>query len=120
KTKRRRYRTSAFFFLRSALCPLCLCGSIVFLTACGGGRVTPTPVALTAQQTVLAQLTRVPGSPAAPAIATVVPTRQATPVAATPLATASSASRAPTAVPAVPVTETPGLKPLANGTTYTN
>jgi hypothetical protein len=124
KQGRRKKRRFDFSFLLSSSRPSRLRGSIlillVALTACGGGRVTPTPVALTAQQTVLAQLTRVPGSPAAPAIATVVPTRQATPVAATPLATASSASRAPTAVPAVPVTETPGLKPLANGTTYTN
>ncbi|HEY7908148.1 MAG TPA: hypothetical protein VIC60_04710 [Thermomicrobiales bacterium] len=73
--------------------------------------MTPTPVALTAQQTALAQLTRVPGTPAASPLAA---------TATAPVATAASASRAPTVVFAVPVTETPGLKPLANGTTYTN
>jgi hypothetical protein len=92
----------------------------LLLAACGGGRVTPTPVALTVQQTVLAQLTRVPGSPAAPAPVTAVPTRQATPAAITPAATAPSTSRAPAVVSTVPVTETAGLKPLANGTTFTN
>jgi hypothetical protein len=96
-------------------CSSCLRGSILFLllllAACGGGRATPTPVALTAQQTVLAQLTRVPGATAAPVIATAAPTQQATPT-----ATAPGAST----VTPLAVTETPGLKPLANGTTYTN
>ncbi|MGI8855918.1 MAG: hypothetical protein ACR2JW_09215 [Thermomicrobiales bacterium] len=67
-------------------------------------------MALTAQQTAVAQLTRVPGTPAAPTTAA---------LATAPVATAS-ASQAPTVAVAIPVTETPGLKPLANGTTYTN
>jgi hypothetical protein len=94
-------------------CSSCLRGSTLFLlllVACGGGRATPTTVALTAQQTALAQLTRAPGTSTAPVTVSTT----------APVATAASASRSPTVVFAVPVTETPGLKALANGTTYTN
>ncbi len=107
----------------SPLCVLCdlraLCALfVVFLVACGGGEVTPTPVVLTAQQTALAQLTAVPGTPA---------TQGTTPPATQPATTAviapspvTSATRTVTVVFPVPVTETPGLQPLTGGTAYTN
>lgn len=103
-------------------CSLRLCGSIVFslafLVACGGGKVTPTAVALTAQQTALAQLTSVPASPA--------PQGKTAPTTTLPVATAAvrpppatNAAKTATTV-SIPVTETPGLMPLTGGTTYTN
>ncbi len=111
-----------------ALCGLCsrtsfpslrLCGSIVFilLTACGGG-ATPTPTVLRAQQTALAQLTAVPGTPAATlprsASPVVSPSAQGAVTVASPTAGGANA------VTPIPVTETPGLQPLPGGTTYTN
>lgn len=126
----KRQRRIETFILRCpslrSLRSLRLCGSVVFLlllVACGGGSATPTPVALTAQQTALAQLTGVPSTPAATAIGPTAP-RPASPVVATvppaTAATASRASRSAVAVTPIPVTETPGLKPLAGGMTYTN
>ncbi len=112
-----------FSSLRS-LRPLRLCGlivfSLVFIVACGGGKGTPTPVALTAQQTALAHLTAVPSTPAAQG-PTVASTRAVIPV--TTKGSGSSAAQTPVTsgvVTPVPVTETPGLKSLAGGTTYTN
>ncbi len=117
-------------FLPPSFSPLCslrplrLCGSIVFslvfLIACGGGKGTPTPVALTAQQTALAQLTAVPGTPSLQG-PTAAPTRPVLTVTAQP----SNTSAIPTlgsntTVIPISVTETSGLKPLASGTTYTN
>ncbi|MDQ6905723.1 MAG: hypothetical protein M3176_02740 [Chloroflexota bacterium] len=75
---------------------------------------------LTAQQTARAQLTAVPGTPAAQG-QTVAPTRPA--VSATVQIASSSVAQTPAssgAVTSIPMTETPGLKPLAGGTTYTN
>ncbi|MGI8687048.1 MAG: hypothetical protein ACR2M3_00570 [Thermomicrobiales bacterium] len=77
-------------------------------------------MALTAQQTALAQLTAVPGTPTIHG-PTVVPTRPVVTVTAqlsTTRAIPTPGSNT-TAIP-VPVIETPGLKPLAGGTTYTN
>lgn len=110
----------------SSLCSLWLCGSIAFLlVACGEVKTTPTPVALMAQQTALARLTVVPGTPATQTPATQPPT--AAPMRPVPTVTAlpSGSSAVPTArgsvsVTPVPVAETPGLPPLAGGTTYTN
>jgi hypothetical protein len=129
RKRKERKQIRPFVFSASSLSlrplrSLCLCGSIVFslmfLVACGGGAVTPTPVALTAQQTALAQLTAVSGTP----------TRQGATVASTrPLSTATARSSGSgavgrpggsIAVTPVPVTETPGLQPVAGGTTYTN
>jgi len=77
-------------------------------------------VALTVQQTAIAQLTVAPGT-AVPATAT--PARPATAASTAPPATAASATQPPanvSTITPVPVTETPGLKPLAGGATYTN
>ncbi len=125
RRERRGHREGRNLFFLFPLCALCslrvLCALfVVFLVACGGGKGTPTPVVLTAQQTALAQLTAVPGTPAAQG-PTVVPTRPVVP--ATVQIASSSATQTPAtsgAVTPVPVTETPGLKPLAGGTTYTN
>jgi len=107
-------RTHFFIFVPSS-CSSCLRGSILFLillcVACGGGKGTPTPVVFTAQQTARAQLTAAPGVPTRPAVS------------ATAQAPGSNATQTPTnsdAVTPVPVTETPGLKPLTGGMTYTN
>jgi hypothetical protein len=115
-----------FVFSASSLSlrSLRLCGSIVFslmfLVACGGGAVRPTPVALTAQQTALAHLTAAPGTTATQGT-TVASTRPA--VTATARPSGSGAAGRPggsIAVTPVPVAETPGLQPLAGGTPYTN
>lgn len=81
----------------------------------------PTATVLPAQQTALAQLTAAPGTPVPQGNPTPVPTRpSATAVNASPAAATGSATQAAIAVTPVAVTETPGLKPLTGGTTYTN
>jgi len=110
-------------FLFPASRPSRLRGSILFLlllVACGGGKGTPTPVTLTAQQTALAHLTAVPGTPISQG-PTVAPTRPILTVTAQPSNTrAIPTPGSGTPVLLVAVTEAPGLKPLAGGTTYTN
>ncbi|MDQ2785456.1 MAG: hypothetical protein M3Y58_10710 [Chloroflexota bacterium] len=77
-------------------------------------------MALTAQQTALAHLTAVPGTPIVRG-PTVAPTHPILTVTAQPSTTrAIPTSGSGTTVVPVSVTETPGLKPLAGGTTYTN
>jgi hypothetical protein len=98
------------------------CGSIafsLFLVACGGGAVTPTPVALTAQQTALAHLTAVPGTPTPQGNTAPTATHSAATAAITSPPTTNATVTATVAL-SVPVTETPGLMPLTGGTTYTN
>lgn len=77
-------------------------------------------MALTAQQTALAQLTTVPGTPPRQG-PTVAPTRPVVTVIPQPSTTSAipTAGSGTTVIP-VSVTETPGLKPLVGGTTYTN
>jgi hypothetical protein len=102
-----------------ALCSILL---LLVLIACGGGG-KPTATVLRAQQTALAQLTTVPGTSTAVVSATTA-TRPVSPAMTSSPATAP-AGASPTAdtanrVTPVPVTETPGLKPLNGGTTFTS
>jgi hypothetical protein len=76
-------------------------------------------VVLTAQQTALAQLTTVPGAPTPQGNTPPSATHPATPTVIASSST-TSATRIVTAASSIPVTETPGLQPLAGGVMYTN
>jgi hypothetical protein len=119
RTRERKEGGFVFFF---SFVPLRLCGSIgfslVLLVACGGGKGTPTPVVLTAQQTALAQLTTVPGTPAPQGNTATPATHPATPTVSA--SSSTSATRTVTVAAPIDVTETPGLQPLVGGATYTN
>jgi len=127
RRERREGRNKISLFPLCVLCDLragalwAACALFVIpLVACGGGKGTPTLVALTAQQTALAQLTAVPGTPTIHG-PTVAPTRPILTVTAQPSTTSATPTvGSSTTVVPVLVTETPGLKPLAGGTTYTN
>ena len=96
---------------------------VFLLVACGGGTIpTPTASVPSAEQTALARLTVTPGSTAQPPAATAARSPSPSPLPATvPLTVNVTGTPGATiAVTPVSVTETPGLKALAGGTTYTN